>query len=416
MTVIQAPRLEALTGIRFIAAIAVFNAHVIVPDSAPAVVHAFSLAGHDWMTMFFILSGLILAWNYDELLGDRLTRPGLRTYFVARFARIYPLYLLALAIAIAPRIASLAQLGELATFRDFWIHVFALQSWSGDLGVAYGYNGPGWSIGVEFFLYALFPLLLVAFRRVRQSPRALVIVAIASVVVATSLALALTLAGLAELPHTDPLSAHRWVYRTPLTRLPDFVLGISLGYLLKITSTRSLERMGRLAQAVGGVLVVGFMFIPALAESVWSLDSLDMVPFALLFLGLVWAPKTALARMLSTPLFVFLGETSFAFYLFHADGDCRGWAAAARHRVVGDDVGDSVRADHFRGRRGPRAVRATRTGATAQAARSAGFSALTALALRARHARHAYGEQRTFRGLRGYSLCIGATSACAPKE
>lgn len=318
MNVIQAPRLDALTGIRFVAAIAVFNAHVIVPDSAPPVAHAFSLAGHDWMTMFFILSGLILTWNYDELLGDRLNRAGLRTYFVARFARIYPLYLLALAIAIAPRIVSLAQAGALATLPDFWLHVFALQAWSGDLSVAYGYNGPGWSIGVEFFLYALFPLLLVAFRRVRQNPRALVIIAIAAVLVTTALTLVLTLAGLAELPRTDPMSAHRWVYRTPLTRLPDFVLGISLGYLLRLTASMSLERIGRLAQAVGGVLAIGFMLIPALAESVWSLDALDMVPFALLFLGLVWAPNTVLARLLSTRLLVFLGECSFAFYLFHA--------------------------------------------------------------------------------------------------
>jgi peptidoglycan/LPS O-acetylase OafA/YrhL len=318
VNVIQAPRLDALTGIRFVAAIAVFNAHVIVPDGAPTVAHAFALAGHDWMTMFFILSGLILTWNYDELIGDRLNRPGLRTYFVARFARIYPLYLFALAIAAAPQIVSLAQAGALASLPEFWLHVFALQAWSGDLGVAYGYNGPGWSIGVEFFLYALFPFLLVAFRRVRQNARALVIIAVTAVAVAAALTLVLTLTGQAELPRTDPLSAHRWIYRTPLTRLPDFVLGISLGYLLRITATMSLERIGRLAQVVGGVLVVGFMLIPPLAESVWSLDVVNMVPFALLFLGLVWAPRTALARLLSTPLLVFLGETSFAFYLFHA--------------------------------------------------------------------------------------------------
>jgi peptidoglycan/LPS O-acetylase OafA/YrhL len=318
MDVARGPRLEALTGIRIVAAIMVFNAHVVVPDSAPPFVHAFALAGHDWMTMFFVLSGVILVWNYDEVLGDRLSGSGLRTYFVARFARIYPLYLLALALAIGPKIVSLAQLDGLLRLPDFWLHVFALQSWSGDLGVAYGLNGPGWSIGVEFFLYALFPLLLLAFRGVRQNPRALVVIAATAVVIAAALALVLTLTGQADLPHTDPASAHRWIYRTPLTRLPDFVLGIALGYLLKVTATQSLVRIGRWAQAIGAVLVVVPMLVSAYAESVWSLDSMDMAPFGLLLLGLVWAPETVLARLLATKLMVFLGETSFAFYLLHA--------------------------------------------------------------------------------------------------
>lgn len=313
-----APRLDALTGIRFVAAIAVFNAHVIPPVNAPTVVGSFSLAGHDWMTMFFILSGLILVWNYDAALGDALTARELRSYYVARLARIYPLYLLTLAIAVAPAIRSIPDLGALLARPELWVHVFALQSWSGNLAVAYGMNAPAWSIGVELFLYALFPLLLLAMRGIRDRPRILVAIAVAAVLVATSLAIALSVAGLADLPKTDPMSAHRWIYRTPLTRIPDFVLGMSLGYLLKLTASLSMERFGRAAQWVGGTLVVGFMLIPPLAESIWSLDSANMVPFALLMLGLVWAPRTRLASMLSTRLWIFLGECSFAFYLLHA--------------------------------------------------------------------------------------------------
>lgn len=303
-----APRLDALTGIRFVAAIAVFNAHVAAPVSAPAIVHTVSLAGHNWMTMFFVLSGLILAWNYDELLGDRLSAGGLRTYYVARLARIYPLYLLALLVVVLLR----------ADLTGLPLHLLALQTWSGDLAVAYGFNGPGWSIGVELFLYALFPLLLVAFRRVRDNPRALLVIAVGAIAVAAAVTLALSLAGLAELPKTDAASAHRWIYRTPLTRLPDFVLGISLGYLLTATSGEQRATAGRALQVVGGAAVVALMLLAPVAESVWSLDVANMVPFALLMVGLVWSPQTLLARSLSTRPAVFLGEASFAFYLFHA--------------------------------------------------------------------------------------------------
>jgi len=333
-----APRLDALTGIRFVAAIAVFNAHVIPPADGPAILATVSLAGHDWMTMFFILSGLILVWNYDAVIGDRLTGPGLRTYYVARLARIYPLYLLALALAVIPSVTSGADVAGLLTDPRFWQHVVALQTWSGDLSVAYGFNPPAWSIGVEFFLYALFPLLLVAIRPIRQSPRALVAVAAAAILVAVAITLVLVVAGLAELPRTDPHSAHRWIYRTPLTRIPDFVLGMSLGYLIMLSRSRSMKRVGVVVQGIGAALVVGSMLIAPLVESVWSLDVAAMIPFALVMLGLVWAPRTGLARLLSTRLCVFLGEVSFAFYLLHvlvisAVGQPRGdgvvaWAAS----------------------------------------------------------------------------------------
>lgn len=313
MTAIVAPRLDALTGIRFVAAIAVFNAHVAPPQSAPQLLHTLSLAGHNWMTMFFVLSGLILTWNYDDSLGDRLTGRALRSYYAARLARIYPLYLLALAVVVLLGVASGGGLGPTLA-----LHALAVQTWSGDLAIAYGYNGPGWSIGVEMFLYALFPLLLVAFRRVRRSPRALLVIAAMAILVAAAVTLALSLAGLADLPKTDPDSAHRWIYRTPVTRLPDFVLGIALGYLLLLTRDGGHRRSGRWLQVAGGVLVAGLMLVTPVVESVWSLDVVTMVPFALLFVGLVWAPGTVLARLLSTRLAVFLGEVSFGFYLLHA--------------------------------------------------------------------------------------------------
>jgi len=311
------PVLASLTGIRFIAAIFVFNAHANNLPNGPDALNGVALAGHDWMTMFFILSGLILTWNYDEVLGQRLTARGLRVYFVARFARIYPLYILALAVVALLTLDVPADLGRLLSDPTWWAHVFAVQTWSGDLNVAYGFNGPGWSVGVEFFLYALFPLLIVPFRAIRSRPRALIIVAAVCVAITFAMAIVACAIGTTGLPMQDPASAHRWLYRTPLTRLPDFVLGISLGYLLLATRDRDLSRTGILLQALGGVAVVGLMVIPGLPFTVWSLDSANTLPFGLLMLGLVWAPHSRLARFLASGPMVFLGESAYAFYLWH---------------------------------------------------------------------------------------------------
>lgn len=335
MTAQRPPVLASLTGIRFIAAIFVFNGHLTPPDAAGQFLAGLSLAGHDWMTMFFILSGLILTWNYDDLLGTRLTARGLRTYAVARWARIYPLYLLVLLVVLATQVRMPSDLGRLVTDPAVWLHLFGLQTWSGDLSVAYGFNGPGYSVGIEVFLYALFPLLLIPFRAIRTRPRALLVVAGVAIALTFAMVVVTYLLGVADLPHEDPLSAHRWLYRTPLTRIPDFVLGMALGYLLVLSRDRDMTRLGRSLQAVGGILVaVGFV-IPPLAFSLWSLDSANTIPFALLLPGLVMAPETGFARFLSSGPMVLLGESSYAFYLWHqpivtlvgrADDSITAWA------------------------------------------------------------------------------------------
>lgn len=313
----RAPVLASLTGIRFIAAIFVFNAHANNLPGGPDVLEGVALAGHDWMTMFFILSGLILTWNYDDVLGTRLTAHGLRVYFVARFARIYPLYLMTLAVVALSTVQVPADLVRLVQDPALWAQVFAVQTWSGDLTVAYGYNGPGWSVGVELFLYALFPLLIVPFRAIRTNPRALVVVAVVCVALTFAMVAAAFLLGTADLPREDPTSAHRWLYRTPLTRLPDFVLGMSLGFLLIHTRGRDLTRVGIRLQTVGAVTVLGLMFVPGLPFTIWTLDAANTIPFALLMLGLVWAPESVLARFLSSGPMMLLGESAYAFYLWH---------------------------------------------------------------------------------------------------
>lgn len=311
------PVLASLTGIRFIAAIFVFNGHANNLPGGPEFLDGVALAGHDWMTMFFILSGLVLTWNYDEVLGNRLTGRGLRTYFVARFARIYPLYLLTLIVVALLTIRVPADFLALLQNPAWWAQVFAVQTWSGDLNVAYGFNGPGWSVAVEFFLYAIFPLLILPFRRIRTQVRTLIIVAAACIAITFAMVGAAYLLGTVDLPITDPASAHRWLYRTPVTRIPDFVLGISLGYLVLATRERDLSRTGVLLQTIGGITVMGLMFVPGLPFTIWSLDAANTIPFAVLMLGLVWAPHSVLAKFLSTRAMMLLGESAYAFYLWH---------------------------------------------------------------------------------------------------
>jgi peptidoglycan/LPS O-acetylase OafA/YrhL len=87
----------ALTGTRFFAALGVFLSHCgffIVFD--PWFAHFF-LPGPA-VSFFFVLSGFILALNYESWFNKTVTGSQYTKFLQLRFARIYPIYLVGLVI------------------------------------------------------------------------------------------------------------------------------------------------------------------------------------------------------------------------------------------------------------------------------------------------------------------------------
>lgn len=303
-------RLPALTGVRILAALAVYASHVGPPAGAPEFLNAFFISGYSGVTLFFVLSGFVLAINYL----DSLRRPavgGLYNYFVARFARVYPLYLLILFYIVVRRHA----FGE--SIDDWWQNALAVQTWDPSLARAFSFVPPSWSIGVEFFLYACFPLLIIFLARLTR-PRTVLIAAAGTVAAMAALAGGFVVAGLDNLPAVNPDSAHRWLYRMPLTRLGDFTLGILAALLyFQTRDRRSIERIGRPLVLVSILATICLMCWPALIFTAWSWDLAYAVPATLFIFGLAVAPLSWPAKALSLPFMILLGEASYAFYLVH---------------------------------------------------------------------------------------------------
>jgi peptidoglycan/LPS O-acetylase OafA/YrhL len=302
--------LNALTGLRLFAALAVYFSHLPAPQGAPRWLLTLQQSGYVGVTFFFVLSGFVLTLNYFD--GLR-TPQQLWSYAVARIARVYPLYLLVLAW---PTIGLWAT-GNLPT-KDLLLHVLGLQAWNPDLGIAYAFVAPAWSISVELFLYATLPFLVVLVRLVDR--RMWTLLGSVALVLAGLLAVAwlFTRTGRADLAWTDPASAHRWLYRTPLMRVGDFLLGILAARVYVALRNRSFgERLGSwLILPATGVSV----FLAAqssLVFSAWSWDAMYALPAVTLILGLALAPRSPMSRFLALRTVVFLGEASFAFYLIH---------------------------------------------------------------------------------------------------
>lgn len=302
--------IDSLTGFRFVAAMMVFFSHYAIPGLGPTA-HRTTQSGYAGVTMFFVLSGFVIAYNYLERFEAGMSARSVGEYLVARLARVYPLYLCFIV------------LGWLVQGSPTlpWAHLLAIQTWSADAELAFSLNAPAWSIGVEVFLYLAFPLLvpIIVQSGVLSSFRRLQVAAALVALAMLSAAVYFALSGLNDLPYGDPTSGHRWLYRTPATRLGDFLLGIfGAVYFTRFarSDAASVRRWGFMT-LLAVALVLLFMATKKNYRSAVSWDVAYALPGILLIIGLAINRRTLISRVLGSPALVLLGEASYALYLVH---------------------------------------------------------------------------------------------------
>lgn len=319
-----APRrqIHALTGLRFFAALHVVVYHLWLHfrgDFAafPAWTANLATCGYLGVPLFFLLSGFVMAITYlDRPPGEEASIDA-RRYWIARLARIYPVYLLSLVLALPfflkytlPSFP--ADLAGPKALAGLILHGVLMQSWNPPLILEL--NPPAWSLSVEAFFYAVFPWLVTSQHLTRLDRGGLfragalfwgASVALSGVVVMI----------LAANPHLDAqqIDGFRCVF--PLLRLPDFLLGLVVGrlYLLRREDGGHTKAPGTLGVAIA---LIGTMALLGEQVNHGLVSSLMLLPFAALLLGLA-QPGCLLGRWLSRPGMVLLGEASYALYILH---------------------------------------------------------------------------------------------------
>jgi peptidoglycan/LPS O-acetylase OafA/YrhL len=300
--------IRPLTSLRFAAAMLVFFSHCS-PTKSTALFFATGYAG---VGFFFLLSGFILVYTYHEYFRSSVVKDRILAFYRARFARIYPVYVVSILLALVvlttfggPNWSGVALP---VRFVAFVTQSFAVQSWFPDSNVHFGLNGPAWSISDEAFFYALFPfvawLLLSAFRR-------------------ASAATILGCAGMgwivlaAVLAHRHAI-ADDWLFYLPAPRLFDFAGGMLLGIAFMRAGKGAADSERWTVREITALLLAALAIgiSPILPASLRF--SAGFMPFFGAVIYLFAFQQGALSRALSAPLFVRLGEISFAFYMIHA--------------------------------------------------------------------------------------------------
>ncbi len=314
------PHLRALTGVRFLAA-----AHVVLYHygrglvQLPGPIGRILDHGFAGVTLFFVLSGFILAYNH---VGDG-ARMSAREFWAARFARIYPVYALGLLVALPALLATRATVSGHDLALALGTTPVLLQGWIPR--IAGLWNGPAWSLSAEALFYLAFPLLTVGIVRLRR--RGLLVLA------ASAWATSLLMGTVYLLVRPDghvfagmATAAAPWlayVRYHPLARLPEFVLGIAVGRLFL------LRRRG-LARLPGPRRRAELAALLAIAATLAIVASPVAPPFPLVHVGLlagffaialyalaVGGGHGPISWPFCTAAAVRLGEASYALYILH---------------------------------------------------------------------------------------------------
>jgi peptidoglycan/LPS O-acetylase OafA/YrhL len=336
------PPIPALTGLRAVAAWAIVLKHASLSilvfadqNQIKLIFHQFALFG---MTLFFMLSGFVIHYNYGHKLAV-FTWSGLRGFLTARIARLYPLFLLLLVFDLVCSnvfaTATAKQMPVLFAFLPF--HLTMTQSWflieRKGLFVShpYAYTDIAWSISTEMGLYLLY--LAVPFWLTRLT-RPLPLAALTFAVVAAA-----TL-GIREVVVNEPavnvwiestlgwrreLYPANWLwYMSPYGRFPEFLAGAMLAQLHLVMRGRRPWQFGNQCTFV---LTMSFLILMSAKLIPQSMENLGVIqhyivsfPFIPLVAWMIFASchqEGILTRALSRPFPLALGEASYSTYMWH---------------------------------------------------------------------------------------------------
>jgi peptidoglycan/LPS O-acetylase OafA/YrhL len=265
--------------------------------------------GYLMVELFFVLSGFVIFRSYGHQIR---TAKDLFRFQLLRLGRLYPVHLLMLAVFIVFELAKYVALQKYGInspnsdpFKQnsptaIIQHLLLIQA-IGPTGNASTFNGPAWSISVEFYTYFVFGLAVLALKK-----RALVFFAPAALIALTLLA-----------SHTT------FGFQELLKCLTGFFIGCCVA---AITMRTQFE----LPRCFSLIVLIGLVTFLQLKTPLQH-DLIIYPLSAALVASVVMAKESHLNRFLRGKHLVYLGTISYAVYMSNA---AIFWAANQFVRVV----------------------------------------------------------------------------------
>jgi peptidoglycan/LPS O-acetylase OafA/YrhL len=278
---------------------------------------------------FWAISGFVFTSVYSG------KQPGAFSFFIKRFARLYPLHALTLLVIALLQIAAIGLLGHFLIYQEndpwsFVLHIFYASDW----GLQHGrsFNFPIWSVSAEILIYAIFWLVVRFFRLTLLRLAAIWLIFEVAAVATHSKDIILcgvfffggaitysiyrlwaverlrSLMALASVAFVASLAAGIVGARLPMTLWLLPAIGALL-LLLICAEDLGLGRFFRHTKPVGDITYSSYLWHSPIQIAIllgaglgwWSLNSLFTDAFFVIYLALIFVVSTASFRWIERP-------------------------------------------------------------------------------------------------------------------
>ncbi|AGH80486.1 acyltransferase 3 [Psychromonas sp. CNPT3] len=300
------PFFPALESLRGIAALLVVFYHIdwLYPAHSLGFIRNAGLM----VDLFFVLSGFVMALSYGDKLGNKIS---ISAFLSARFWRLYPLHLVFLFVFLAIELAKyLAEtyMGITANnpafsynnAESFILNLLLLQSMG--LQEHSSFNGPSWSISVEFYTYILFAVVCIF--TLKNSFRTTFSLLLATLSLATIISL-----GQTSLTFNGEFSFFRCTY--------GFFIGVFAHRLYQLAQVKPIAYLSKTKELFYTVLLLSILSYLLLIKHDNQLEFFIPPVIALLILFLVIYPQSFLSNSLNFSPLLWLGKVSYSIYISH---------------------------------------------------------------------------------------------------
>jgi peptidoglycan/LPS O-acetylase OafA/YrhL len=300
-------KLGSLTGLRFLAAMAVVFRHFSALGAFSLIIQRVVSHGFVAVSFFFVLSGFVLTYSYSD--GEGAFRGTLKAFYWSRLARIYPAYLLATVASILPFYWLLhgahGVAGATARAVGGGVMVAGLvQSW---LPWTVGYvNSPAWSLSVEAFFYLMFPFILARLRGLSR-PQIIQLWVLFWVVAIVPP----WIAWIVKEPQPGTI-LYALIQCLPILRLPEFLMGCLTARLFLLSKPS--PGIGSWASWLCCALIFLVLGSPVNVPELILGNGL-LSPLFCLLIWFASSAKGIFKVLFAAPIFVFLGEISYSIYI-----------------------------------------------------------------------------------------------------
>ena len=323
--------LPALTGIRFFAIFHIFMFHLVSlygsekPEGmenmlvgfkdAPRILVVFASNGWISTSLFFLLSGFILAYLYWGEDGQLVTTR--RRFWALRAARIYPIHLIVMTLILLMQVPwQLSQGMPPGTLIPSALATVALvQAWVPPWIPLWSW--PTWTISALVFLYLIMPWLMTTLSRLSRRQMIMALIAMPFVSIVPTLGYAARQASGAPWS----MNVDMFVANTPLFWVPYFAAGMLMTRIFSLSRFKP-ARSDPSWFAWGDaafIVVIAIGCTPGIEQPLkfFIRQGLLMPLFMIMVLDLARG-RGLIAKIFSLPGTGFLGETGYSIFIWQS--------------------------------------------------------------------------------------------------